>query len=417
MLSRGVIKTRDVKLTIPEEVGISSAGLNHIDEIMQRAIREKVKKGMVTLVARHGRIVHFKAHGEAREGVPMQTDAIFRLASMSKPIGAVALMQLFDQGKVMPSDLLSDYIPDFANVQVAREDSDGNIHLREPSREITIHDLLTMRSGITAVARRLEDHPGARYCAENYVKEGIVDTMHPLDLTLAELVDRLAGLPIASDPGTRWDYSNLSSDVCGRIVELVSGMDLASYLNRYIFEPLNMDETAFYPDPDKWGRIPSVHACGSLEELNGLDVPGTDDTQLPFADTHKYYNIAAGLTGTALDYFQFAQMLCDGGRRNDQRILSPNSVRLMTRNHIGEERTFLYGHGWGYMMNVEVDYNTVFNYMGIGSYGWHGYWGSVFNIWPEKDVVAIFLSQCSPVGPSWKVQERFLNVVANSLLE
>lgn len=404
-------------LSPPEEAGISSASLVYIDEVMERAIREKVKKGMVTLVARHGKIVQYKAYGEAVDGVPMKKDAIFRLASMSKPIGAVALMQLFDQGKVMPSDLLSDYIEAFAHVEVAEPDFAGRIILRPPSREITIHDLLTMRSGITAVARRLEDHPGARYCANTYVKEGIIDTMHPLDISLGELIDRLAGLPIACDPGTRWDYSNLSSNVCGRIVELVSGMDLASYLEKNIFEPLGMKETTFFPDEEKWDRIPAVHACGSLEELTGLDVPGTDDTRLPFAKDCHYYNIAAGLTGTALDYYRFAQMLADKGSYQGRRILSPNAVELMTQNHIGEERTFLYGHGWGYMMNVEVDYNTVFNYMGKGSYGWHGYWGSVFNIWPEKDLIAIFLSQCSPVDPSWKVQERFLNVVANSLMD
>ena len=109
-------------------------------------------------------------------------------------------------------------------------------------------------------------------------------------------------------------------------------------------------------------------------------------------------------------------MLCRKGELNGRRILSPNAVHLMTQNHIGGQRTRLYGHGWGYMMNVQVDYNTVFNYMGIGSYGWHGYWGSVYNVWPEKDLVAIMISQVSPVGPSWKPQERFLNVAANSIL-
>ncbi|MBQ9156339.1 MAG: serine hydrolase [Eubacterium sp.] len=406
----------EIILTVPEEVGMSSAGLSYIDGVMERAIREKVKKGMVTLVARHGKIIQFKAYGQAREGVPMKKNCIFRLASMTKPIGGVALMQLFDQGKVMPSDLLSEYIPAFADVKVAEEGKDGSIILREPERQISIHDLMTMRSGITAVARLAEDHPGARYCAGRYKEAGIIDTMHPLSETLADVVDKLAGLPIASDPGSRWDYSNLSSDVCGRIVELVSGLDFNTYINRYIFEPLGMRETAFYPDEKLWDRIPAVHACGSLEELKELDTPGTDDTRLPFASEKRYYNPAAGLCGTAWDYYKFAQMLANKGTYNNHRILSPNSVHLMTQNHIGEERTFLYGHGWGYMMNVEVDYNTVFNYMGTGSYGWHGYWGSVFNVWPEKDLVAIFLSQCSPVGPSWKVQERFLNVVANAVL-
>jgi len=407
----------DLSFAVPEEVGVCSENLKYIDDVMERALSEKVKKGMVTLVARHGRIVQFKAYGEAKDGVPMKRDAIFRLASMSKPIGAAALMQLFDQGKVMPSDPLSCYIPAFSNVKVARKDKNGKIIYTPPTREITVHDLLTMRSGITAVARKEGDHEGADHCARLYEKEGIIDTMHPLDETLEELTDRLALLPISRDPGESWDYSNLSADVCGRIVEIVSGMDLASYLKKYIFEPLNMKETSFYPKEEQWNRIPSVYSCGDLRELKELDVPGTDDTKLPFSKIHKFYNIAAGLCGTASDYYHFAQMLANEGTYDHKRILSPNAVRLMTRNYIGSERTFLYGHGWGYMMNVMVDTNTVFNYMGTDSYGWHGYWGSVFNVWPEKDILAIFLSQCSPVGPSWKVQERFLNVVANSITD
>lgn len=121
--------------------------------------------------------------------------------------------------------------------------------------------------------------------------------------------------------------------------------------------------------------------------------------------------------GTAYDYFRFAQMLANEGELDGQRILSPNAVQLMTQNHIGDMRDAFYGHAWGYMMNVEVDYNTTFNYMGLGSYSWHGYWGTVYNVWPEKDMVAIFLTQVSPEVPSWKIQERFLNTVANSIIE
>lgn len=402
-------------LTVPEEVGLSSHNLLYIDDVMERAIREKIMKGAVTLVARHGKVIQHKAFGQSREGIPMKTDAIFRLASMSKPIGAAALLQLFDQGKVMPSDKVSDYIPAFKEIKKAVPDR--SIHLFSPNREITVHDLLTMRSGITARRALLGDHKGAKYCADLYVKTGIIDTMHPLDQTIEEVTDLLATMPIATEPGERWDYSNLSSVVAGRIVEIVSEMNLRDYLRKNLFEPLEMYETDFFPEEKYWDRIPDVYACHTMECLNGLDVPGTDDTQLPFASVKKYYNIAAGLNGTVEDYYHFAQMLCDKGKYKGRRILSPNAVNLMTTNHIGAERTSLYGHGWGYMVNVQEDYNTEFNYMGIGSYGWHGYWGSVFNVWPKKDLVAIFISQVSPVDPSWKVQERFLNVVANSLLE
>lgn len=429
----------------PEEVGMSSDYLAYIDEAMDRSIREKMMKGMVTLVARHGKIVQHKAYGEAREGVPMKRDAIFRLASMSKTIGAAALMQLYDKGLVMPSDRLSDYIPAFSRSMVALPMAGGEVRLVPPKREITIHDLLTMTSGITAIKSLEGYHPAARYCASCYKQAGIVDTMHALDSTIGQVTKTLAGLPLASHPGERWDYTNLSSIVLGHIVELVSGQDLKSYLQEHIFDPLGMEETAFFPDPSDWDRVPAVYACESMERLDGLDVPGTDDTQLPFADTRTYYNIAAGLTGTASDYWRFAQMLCNEGTFGGERILSPNAVRLMRHPHtagkgiisnvadprmlsLAEDRNSMcqtrpdrgvsiYGHHWGYMMDVETDYNTIFNYMGKGSYGWHGYWGSVYNVWPEKDLVAIFLSQVSPVGLSWKTQERFLNITANAIID
>ena len=406
-----------VSEVVPEEVGMSSERLKYIDAVMERAMRENVMKGMVTLVARHGKIVQKKAYGNADVDVPMREDAIFRYASMSKTIGAVALMQLFDQGLVMPSDALSDYIPEFSNGKVATEQKDGSITLEPLKRPVTVHDILTMTAGLTCTQPKITGYPTTDYCADQYRRAGIVDTMHALDITLKDVADQVSCMPLASQPGERWDYSNLSSLIAGRIVEIVTSMDLRSYLKKHILEPLEMTETDFFPLKKDWERVPAVFACGSMERLEGLDVPGTDDTGLPFAKCQKYYNIAAGLHGTITDYYKFAQMLCNQGTGiNGTHILSPNAVHLMTQNHIGEQRTHLYGHGWGYMMNVQVDYNTVFNYMGNGSYGWHGYWGSVFNVWPQKDLVAIFLSQVSPVGPSWKIQERFLNVVANAVL-
>ena len=213
-----------VQIADAGELGFSPEGLGHIDEVMERSIREKVMKGMVTLVARHGKIVQYKAYGLADEDIPMKEDAVFRLASMSKTIGVAALMQLFDQGKVMPSDAISEYIPGFRDTKVARLNEAGCIVLEKPDREITIHDLLTMRSGITPVDRAyLIRDPVKMYCADRYKEAGIVDTMHPLNETIGDVCRKLAGLPVASEPGTRWDYSNLSSIILGRVVEIVPG--------------------------------------------------------------------------------------------------------------------------------------------------------------------------------------------------
>ena len=401
-----------IPLCSPEDAGMSSGYLSFIDQVMERSLSERMMKGMVTLVARHGKIVWLKAYGEAADGIPMRTDAIFRLASMSKTIGAAALMQLYDRGLVMPSDRLFEYIPGFSDSLVAVPRENGEVRFLPPEREITIHDLLTMTSGITAVKSLMGFHPAARYCAMRYKEAGIIDTMIPQDTTLEEICDKLAGLPIAAHPGERWDYTNLSSLVLGRIVELVSGKDLKTYLRENILDPLGMNETAFYPDKKLWRRVPGVYACKTMERLTGPDLPGTDDTRLPFTDHTGYYNIAAGLTGTACDYYKFARMLCNHGEFNGKRILSPHAVHLMTQPHTLHTGVSMYGHPWGYMMDVQTGCSTTFNYMGTGSFGWHGYWGSVYNVWPEKDLVAIFLSQVSPVELSWKTQERFLNVVA-----
>ena len=200
------IDFQDIDLTKnPEEAGMSSWYLSYIDDVMERSIREKMMKGMVTLVARRGKIVQYQAYGEAEEGIPMKVDAIFRLASMSKTIGAVALMQLYDRGLVMPSDKLSDYIPAFGRSMVAEPLANGEVRLVPPRRDITIHDLLTMTSGLTAIRALGEYHPAACYCASCYQKAGIVDTMHPLNMTIGQVSQKLAGLPLAAHPGERWD--------------------------------------------------------------------------------------------------------------------------------------------------------------------------------------------------------------------
>ena len=230
-----------VSEVVPEEVGMSSERLKYIDAVMERAMRENVMKGMVTLVARHGKIVQKKAYGNADVDVPMREDAIFRYASMSKTIGAVALMQLFDQGLVMPSDALSDYIPEFSNGKVATEQKDGSITLEPLKRPVTVHDILTMTAGLTCTQPTITGYPTTDYCADQYRRAGIVDTMHALDITLKDVADQVSCMPLASQPGERWDYSNLSSLIAGRIVEIVTSMDLRSYLKKHILEPLEMN--------------------------------------------------------------------------------------------------------------------------------------------------------------------------------
>ncbi|MCI8327208.1 MAG: serine hydrolase [Lachnospiraceae bacterium] len=398
----------------PEEIGLSSSVLNNYEEVMKKAFDDKTLKGAVVLVARHGKIAHFKAYGNADEDKAMDTECMFRLASMSKMVGTVALMQLVDQGKIMISDPVSRYIPAFASKKVAKV-VDDKVQLVDAVREITVHDILAMTSGI--VSTWSSGDPGRDYSAACMRDAGINDAMHDLDLTLEEYINLLAPLPLAAQPGEIWEYSNSSMLTVARIVEIVSGLPLDEYLQKNIFEPLGMEDTAFFPSKEKWDRFPYVYAAGTGEKLTELDVPGTDDTRVPFGTNKKFFNCAGGLMGTTYDYFRFAQMLLNGGELDGVRIISRHAVELISMNHVGSKRDQFYGHAWGYMANVQEEYNTTFNYMGNGSWGWHGYWGTVFNIYPQKDMLTIFMSQCSPEPPSWKIQEQALSVASSAVLD
>lgn len=398
----------------PEDIGLSSEILANYEGVLNKAFEDKILKGAVVLVARHGKIAHFKAYGYADEGKEMDTECIFRLASMSKMVGTVALMQLMDQGKVMISDPVSRYIPAFADKKVA-EYVDGEIKLVDPVREITVHDILTMTSGI--VSTWTEGDPAREYCAGLMKEAGINDAMHDLDITLEEYVDLVAPLPLSAQPGETWNYSNSSMLTVARIVEIVSGMPLDKYLEENIFKPLGMKDTEFFPDQSKWDRFPFVYAAGTGEKLTKLDVPGSDDTRVAFGSNRKFFNCAGGLMGTTYDYFRFAQMLLNGGELDGVRIISKHAVDLISQNHVGDLRDTFYNNAWGYMANVHEEWNTTFNYMGIGSWGWHGYWGTVYNIYPEKDMVTIFMTQCSPEPPSWKIQEQALSLAASAVLD
>jgi CubicO group peptidase (beta-lactamase class C family) len=403
----------------PEEVGICERSLRYIDPAMQKAIDDKILKGMVTLVARHGKIVQFKAYGEANEGIPMQTDNIFRLASMSKTIGAVAALQLVDRGKLLLAEPISKYIPNFAKLKVVQPGPDGKPVTKDLEREITVHHLLTMTAGTARIGA--SGRPGAELYSDKLKELGVCDTMHPLDMTIGEVANIVSTIPLASQPGERYEYSNVGVLTLGHIIELVSDMPLADYLQKYILEPLEMVDTSFFPPESKWRRIPAVYESGALRRLDKLDVPGTDDTQLPFSKVQKFHNIAGGLMGTAYDYFRFAQMLLNGGELYGTRILSRNAVKLLSTNQVGILRDNFRQNAWGYLAGVQVDYNGVFHYLGLGAFGWYGYWGTIYNIWPEKDALVIFLTQTSPEEypklSSWPTQGRFFSVVSGAILD
>ena len=376
--ARAIEPALDVPRVRPEEVGVSTARLRRIDDVIRRAIDNQVVSGAVTLVARKGRVVHFEAQGDMDLGThaPMRKDAIFRMASATKPVTAVAILMLIEEGKVGLSDPVSKYIPEFKGMKVAVEEGTG-IKLEPARREVTIRDLLTHTSGLASGG------PGIKSAGPEFSRPGA------LGATLAEGATKFATLPLDFQPGTKWRYSGLAGiDVLARIVEVASGKPFDGFLRERIFEPLGMADTAFVVPADRKDRQASVHAS-----KDGKLVPV--ESYIKFPDT--WPSGAGGLSSTAADYFRFAQMLADDGEYEGKRLLSPRGVSLYRSNLVGDlfagQSGRPEGMGFGMAVEVVVDPAKAGTFRSAGSFGWDGAFGTHFWVDPEKDLVAVLLIQ------------------------
>jgi len=385
----------------PEEVGMSSERLERISQVVGRHIAAGDVAGVVTLVARHGRIVHFEAQGvmDVDSGRPMTTDAIFRLASMSKPITAVAVMMLVEEGEIRLADPVSRYIPEFAGLdQVAvpaPRGAERPYDLVTANRPITIQDLLTHGSGLVSGGL------GAAAAAE-------IAPRTPRD-TLATYIPKLADVPLDFQPGTLWRYSGLAGfDVLGRVVEVVSGQTFDAFLRERVFGPLGMADTGFYFTGERARRVPSMHAR-------------TDDGLRPVErDLDRvYFSGAGGLASSAEDYLQFAQMLLNGGQLAGTRLLGPRTVGRMITNHTGDMVNGQFGRpargmGFGLSMQMVLDPVAAGLAVSEGAYGWAGGTGVSFWVEPEEDLVSLYMVQG---GAGGALRQAFENAVRQAIIE
>ncbi|WP_028709492.1 serine hydrolase domain-containing protein [Propionicicella superfundia] len=384
----------------PEEVGLSSAYLANIDRLEEKHLTENAYQGAVVLVARHGKVCYFKSFGKADEGVPMQTDSVFRLASMSKVIAAVAVMQLFEQGLIALHEPISAYLPEFANPKVAVVKDWEVTQLVTAKREITIHDLLTMTAGMTnSWWYRVFEPSIYGVVPKLYADGGLMDDLNAPPITLEENVKILAEMPLIAHPGEMFDYSNNSVEVLCRLVEVVSGLDFNTYLNQRIFAPLKMNETWFFPPEDQLHRVAAVYWAGRDEKQTepGQLGLGNLGPQYTFSPHKTYFSGAGGLHGTTLDYFRFAQMLLNMGELDGVRVLSPASVKLMTTNQIGDLVNWqLTQNKWGYMVDIQQGPNAPsgsIHYLGgAGAYSWQGFFSTKFVNNPALDTVILSMS-------------------------
>ena len=395
---------KQIEVVEPENVGMSGKILTGIDEFAQVGLKAKYFKGAVALVARHGQICYLKSYGEARQDTPMQTDAVFRLASMTKPLVMAALMQFYDSGRFKLDDPVSKFIPEFKNSQVAEDDGSGNINIVAAKREITMHDLMSYTSGFTSTFFH-GVNPAASYVTKCYIYNGVYDLMDDdYTHTLEENVKAMAKCPLAFQPGEGWTYAHASHDIIGYLVEKLSGMPLDKYMAQKIFEPLKMKETWFYPPENVFSRIPDAtqpnnsEALYIEETLNLLPI----DTQYTFGKNKAYLSGGGGLHGTAYDYFRFGQMMLNKGELDGVRVLSTKAVELMTQPLPDKHKeSFFTGNLWVYGVEVQAEdkpSDPGYWLGGKGSYGWRGIWSTLWNNDPIDDTVVIIMTQVGADG-------------------
>jgi CubicO group peptidase (beta-lactamase class C family) len=391
----------DPPMVRPEDVGLSSDRLQRINQMVQRAIADQRISGAVTLVARKGRVAYYEAQGlmDIDTHKSMTKDAIFRMASSTKPITAIAILMLLEEGKLQLTDPVSRFIPQFKGMKVAVTAADGKgTELVPASREITIRDLLTHTSGL-----------GSGGAGSKEIMK-LMQARQAND-TLADFIPKLGTIPLDFQPGTQWRYSGLAAfDTLARIVEIASGQTFDQFLRQRMLEPLGMKDTFFSVPEDRKSRLATIYRRGAKGALEKLKVPG-------FFTSKTYFSGAGGLASTAEDYFRFGQMLLNGGHLNGRRLLSPRTVELFASNHVGDMFPGQLGRpkGIGFGLGVEVVQDAVQAgwLRSPGSFGWDGAFGTTFWVDPREKMVVVFLIQT----PGRQIHRELEIAVRQSIIE
>jgi CubicO group peptidase (beta-lactamase class C family) len=371
----------------PEQVGLSSDRLARIVTTLRNDSEKGQIPGAILLVARQGKVALFETTGvlDPATKAPMTKDAIFRIYSMSKPITSVAVMMLVEEGKIALGDPVAKYIPQIAEMKVGVEkpgpDGKATLELVSPRRPMTVQDLLRHTSGLTYGIF------GSTLVKKQYLEAKLFDG----DPTNAEFMDRLVKLPLANHPGAMWDYSH-STDVLGRIVELVSGKSLYEFEKERILDPLGMKDTAFdVTDKPRQSRIAEAFP-------NDVTI-GTDTTFFDPRQPQRWQSGGGGMVGTVIDYARFCQMLLNGGVLDGKRLLSPKTVAYMASDHVEASTApgplYLPGAGFGFGLGFAVRKDAgVANVQGsVGEFNWGGAGGTYFWIDPKEDMFVVFAMQ------------------------
>jgi CubicO group peptidase (beta-lactamase class C family) len=397
-------RVRDLGPAKAESVGMSTERLTRLDAAMKHLVDDKQVAGLVTLVERHGKIVHFNAVGQldVRNPDPVQKDSIFRIYSMTKPITGVAMMMLYEEGKWQLNDPVSRYIPELARLKVyAGKNPDGTPKLEDAQRSMTMRELMTHTGGLGYVLN-----------PNNPVDKMIIDAnVLNAGAPLQAMIDGLAKIPLLAQPGTRWSYS-IGVDVQGYLVEKFSGQPFGEFARSRIFEPLGMKDTAFFVPKEKLARFAQVHT-GSGSSLS-VDLNRPDPTVVPLGPSG-----GGGLFSTALDYARFCEMLLQGGQLNGVRLLAPRTVEMMRTNHVNPEplKTMPPGTGWGMDFQIVTDAAAAGDSVSNGTFSWFGIAGTWFWIDPIRDVAFVGMVQHQNLGTTRSIHALSRSLVSQAVLD
>lgn len=425
------VAAENLKAVRPEDVGLSSPRLERIGDLIRVHIEQKKIAGAVLLVARKGQVAYFEPFGEADTGKAMQKDTMFRIASMTKPLVSVAVLQLYEEGRLLLSDPIAKYIPEFAHPKVLEMQPEGAkppFKLVPAKRDITVKNLLTHTAGLPYGfdAEWFPKDPLYQQMFSLYQDAGISTGLYETEGTIGDMVKRLAKLPLSRQPGEAFEYG-MAADVMGYLVEVVSGMKLDDYMRERIFKPLQMNDTYFYPPEDKLPRLSAVWSSdwqGKLERMSdGVHLEGkyAYSPSFPYKGSKTFFSGGCGAISTANDYYRFAQMLLNKGELDGVRLLSRKTVELMTEtNQIGTmNATTLHDEGWKFGLGVAIqaDRSHYVDSGDVGTFEWAGIFSTRFSVDPKEQKITIFLSQTTPFSHHFELWDKLLNLSSSSITD
>jgi len=387
----------------PEQAGFSSDRLSRIPKAMQKFVDRGDLAGTLTLLARHGQVFHCATTGlmDIESQRPMQADGIFRIYSMTKPITVTAVLMLMEEGHFLLDDPISNWMPEFAEMMVYVGSAGDSIGLTDIQRPITIRHLLTHSAGLSYGFD--DDHPVDKL----YRKAGLFESK-----SASDFIQKLTQLPLVSQPGERFWYS-MAHDVLGCLVELVSGQNLADFLQQRIFTPLEMADTGFWIPKEKLGRLVTMYTLKENVGLQPAEGPEVDRSLPP-----TILSGGGGLLSTAADYLNFAQMLLNRGDFKGRRLLSRKTFEVLTAIHLPFPPGAIAadtGYSMGLGVSVLTDLSQGNRRGSLGSYGWGGAAGTRFWVDPQEDMLGILLAQTMP--GYWRAPEIFESLTYAALID